>query len=67
MCPILGPTGLSGICTEWTDVGWNNGNKGYTSSFYENRKDCISRQGTGKTLISTIQKIDSLLIDYSQN
>jgi hypothetical protein len=33
MCPMLGPIGKPGICTEWTDVMWNPGYKGYTSPF----------------------------------
>jgi hypothetical protein len=36
-------------------VGWNTGYKGYTSSFDENPKGWTRTQGTGKTLISTIQ------------
>jgi hypothetical protein len=49
ICPIPGPTGKPGICLEWTDVGRN------TSPFYENHKDWTRPQGTGNTLISTIQ------------
>jgi hypothetical protein len=55
MCPIPGPTGKPGICAEWTDEGWNTGYKGYTSPFYENPKGWTRPQGTGKTMISTIQ------------
>jgi hypothetical protein len=38
MCPILGPTGKVGICSEWIDVRWKTRYKGYTSPFYENPK-----------------------------